>query len=80
MNSKNYLYNKQIQIIFYNIIIKSNLIFYIIFRRILLNLYKHSLSCFFALKDGILKIPGKKQRPIGYNNDNPKVIKVSFNK
>ena len=48
----------------------------IIFSRNLLNLYKHSLFCIDALKEGILKIPGIKHRPNGYNNDNPKQINV----
>ena len=38
---------------------------------ILLNLYKHFLSFLFALKAGILKIPGNKFNPNGYNIDNP---------
>ena len=38
----------------------------------------HSLSFFFALKDGILNIPGKRFKPNGYSIDKPKLINVSF--
>ena len=53
---------------------------YIILWIIILKLYKHSLSCLVALKEGILKIPGNKQRPSGIIKDNPKDVIVSFNK
>ncbi len=46
--------------------------------KILLNLYIHSLSFFLVLKDGILKKPGNKFRPKGYNKVNPKLVKVFF--
>ena len=42
----------------------------------LLNLYKHFLSFFWALKAGILKHPGIKFNPKGYIIDNAKLNKV----
>ena len=54
------------------------LLIYYIKATIRLNVYKHFLSLFFALKAGILKIPGNKFNPNGYIIDNPKLIKVSF--
>ena len=45
---------------------------------IVLNLYKHFLSFFDVLKEGILKKIGNKHRPIGYNKDKTKLIDVSF--
>ena len=44
-----------------------------------LNEYKHFLSFFSALKAGILKIPGNKFNPKGYNIDKAKLINVSLN-
>ena len=39
---------------------------------------KHSLSLFFALNAGILKNPGNKFNPIGYNIDKPKLVNESL--
>ena len=43
-----------------------------------LNLNKHILSLFFALKAGILNIPGNRYKPNGYTIEIPKLIKVSI--
>ena len=40
----------------------------------------HFLSLFLALNEGILKIPGNKLIPNGYNIDKAKLINVSLNK
>ena len=45
---------------------------------ILLNLYRHFLSLFLALNAEILKNPGNKFIPNGYNIDKPKLINVSL--
>ena len=44
----------------------------------LLKLYKHILSLFCALNDGILKIPGIKHNKNGYIIDKQKLNNVSF--
>jgi hypothetical protein len=44
----------------------------------LLNLYKQFLSFLSALNAGILKIPGNKLSPNGYNIDKAKLNKVSL--
>jgi hypothetical protein len=43
-----------------------------------LNLYIHSLSFFFAFKDGILNNTGIIFNPNGYSIDMPKLINVSL--
>ena len=45
----------------------------------MLKVYKHFLSLDFALKAGILNIPGNKLSPKGYNNDKAKLLKVFSN-
>jgi hypothetical protein len=37
----------------------------------------NSLSLFNAFNEGVLKNPGNKLSPNGYNRDNPKLINVS---
>ncbi len=46
----------------------------------LLKLYKHSFLFLLLDNAGILKNPGNKYNTKGLNIDNPKLIKVSFNK
>ena len=50
----------------------------IIFSINLLNEYKHFPFPLVALKEGILKIPGNKYNPNGYNKDNKNETNVSF--
>ena len=38
----------------------------------------HALSFLGVFKDGILKKPGNKYNPKGYNKVNPKLVKVFF--
>ena len=45
----------------------------------LLNLYRHSLFLFFALKEGILNMPGNKLNPKGYIMDSKKLDRASLN-
>ena len=46
----------------------------------LLKLYKHTLFFFTLDNEVILKIPGNKWIKKGRINDNPKIIKLSFNR